>query len=96
MGPHIEDEVQSNIYGVMRAQNEIPTLLLKQQCLSSLPKRDLKLFDGDPFRYHAFMRAFVNSVENKTDNYSDCLYYLKQCYPHIDPQSGYESQRFVA
>lgn len=100
LGPYDEDEVQTNLYGVMRKQNEITTLLLKQQCLSSLPKRDLKVFDGDPFQYHAFMRAFVNSVESKTDNYSDCLYYLEQytvgpprdlvqSCQHIDPHRGY-------
>lgn len=100
LDPHDDEEVPSNIYGVMRKQNEITMLLLKQQCLSSLPKRDLKVFDGDPFQYHAFMRAFVNSVENKTDNYSDCLYFLEQytvglprdlvqSCQHIDPQRGY-------
>ncbi len=61
---------------IMRKQNEI-TLKLKQQSLSSLPKRDLNVFDGDTLQYHAFMRAFENSVEIKTDNYSDRLYSLK-------------------
>lgn len=61
----------------MRKRNEI-TLLLKQQSLSSLPKRDLKVFDGDTLQYHAFMRAFENSVESKTDNYSGRLHFLEQ------------------
>ncbi len=68
--------------------------------LSSLPKRDLKVFDGDPIQYHAFMRAFENSVESKTDNYSVCLYFLEQytvgrpreliqSCQHIDPCRGH-------
>lgn len=94
------DEEQNNILGIMSKQNEITTLLLKQQCLSSLPKKDLNVFDGDPLQYHAFMRAFKNSVESKIDNNSDCLYYLEQYtvgFPrdliqscqHIEPQRGY-------
>ncbi len=102
LNSHVEsnDEGQRNIMGIMRKQNEITTLLLKQQCLSSLPKRDLKVFDGDPLQYHAFMKAFENSVESKTDNYSDRLYFLEQytvgcpreliqSCQHIDPCRGY-------
>lgn len=56
----------------MRKRNEI-TLLLKQQSLSSLPKRDLKVFDGDTLQYHAFMRAFENSVERLTTIVAACI-----------------------
>lgn len=69
---------QGNIKGIMRKQNEITSLLLKQQCLSFLPKRDLEVFDGDLLQYHAFIRAFKNSVECKTDDNSDRLYFFEQ------------------
>lgn len=60
----------------------------------------MKVFNGDPLQYRAFMRAFVNSIESKTDNHRDHLYYLEQytvgplrdlvqnCQ-HIDPYNGY-------
>ena len=98
MGPENED--QNNILGIMRKQNEITTLLIQQQCLSSLPKRDIPTFDGDPLKYHAFMKAFEDGVERNTASHSDRLYFLEQYtkgHPkefvrscqHIDPERGY-------
>lgn len=42
------NEDQNNMLDIMRKQNEITTLLLQQQCLSSLPKREIPIFDGNP------------------------------------------------
>lgn len=101
MNSHVQNsDEQGNILGIMRKQSEITSLLLKQQCLSSLPKRDLEVFDGNPLQYHAFIRAFENSVESKTENNSARLYYLEQCTmgpprelvqscQYIDPNRGY-------
>lgn len=56
---------------ITRKQNEITTLLIKQQSLSSLPKRGIPIFDGDPLKYYAFKKAFENNVERNTASYSD-------------------------
>lgn len=94
------DEDQNNMLGIMRKQNEITTLLIQQQCLSSLPRREISVFDGDPLKYHAFIKAFENGVERNTENYSDRLYFLEQYtrgHPkelvrscqHFDSERGY-------
>ena len=70
-----DDQMQ---HGVILRQNEITTLLVQQQQCSSLPKRDIQVFDGDPLQFHTFMRAFENGVESKSNSYSDCLYFLEQ------------------
>ena len=69
---------QSEMLGIMKKQNEITSLLIQQQCLSYLPKRVVPIFDGDPLKYHAFIKAFENGVEKNTQNDSDRLYYLEQ------------------
>lgn len=91
---------QSTVFDIMNKQNEITTLLMQQQQLSSLPKRDIQVFDGDPLQYHSFMRAFENGVESKSNSYSDRIYFLEQftrgrprelvrsCL-HVDPERGY-------
>ena len=84
---------------VMQRQNEITSALVQQQRLSSLPARDIPLFDGDPLQYISFMRAFEQGVEEKASK-GDCLYYLEQftrgqprelicsCL-HMTPEYGY-------
>lgn len=90
----------------MKRQNEITTLLIQQQQRSSLPKRDIQVFDGDPLQYHTFLRAFENGVESKPDSYSDCLYFLEQftrgrtrdlvrSCQHMDPERGYAQAKVL-
>lgn len=90
---------QSTVLDIMNKQNEI-TLLMQQQQLSSLPKRNIQVFDCGPLQYHSFMRAFENGIESKSDSYSDCLYFLEKftrgrqrelvrCCLHVDPDRGY-------
>ena len=97
IGPNID---QSNMFGIMSKQNEITSLLVQQQCLSSLPKRETPIFDGDPLKYHAFVKAFENGVERNTANHSDRLYFLEQhtrghskeligSCQHMEPERGY-------
>lgn len=81
-------------------QNEIATLLVKQHNLASLPPREIPYFDGDPFRFHEFMRSFEEVVEKKADSPGDCLHFLEQytrgqpkelvrSCQHMIPSQGY-------
>lgn len=69
---------QNNIVSVLAKQNEITALLVQQQCLSSMPKKDIQVFDGDPLQYQTFIKSFEHSIENNSKNPRDCLYYLEQ------------------
>ena len=85
---------------VMQRQNEIVDLLVLQHKQGLLPVRDIPVFHGDPLSYTPFMRAFEYSIEDKTLNNQDRLYYLEQyttgqprelvrsCF-HMDPSRGY-------
>lgn len=96
-----------NLVTVMQRQNDITESLIKQQKLSTLPPQNIPVFRGDPIEYHLFMRAFEHSVESKTENSKDRLYYLEQhtigqpndlvrsCF-HMDPKQGYpEAKRLL-
>ena len=93
-------ESKDEVLGIMRKQNEITTLLIQQQSLSALPKREIPIYDGDPLKYHTFIRAFENGVERNTTNSCDRLYFLEQhtkghakelvrSCQHIHPERGY-------
>lgn len=96
--PQIECQ-GGDIVTIMLRQNEITAVLVHQQRCTSLPARDIPLFDGDPLQYVSFIRAFEKGVEEKA-SHSDCLYYLEQftrgqprelvrsCL-HMTPNSGY-------
>lgn len=67
--------------------------------LLSLPARDIPVFEGDPFQYKAFVKAFEQGVEDNASK-ADCLYYLEQftkgqpkelveSCQHMDPERGY-------
>ena len=66
------DHSQSDIVKIMQKQNEITSLLVQQNLSSSLPVRQIPVFDGDPLEYFAFMRAFENGVEMKTTLMTAC------------------------
>lgn len=76
---------EHNIMSILEKQNEMTSILLYQQTLASLPKRDIQVFDGNPLQYHAFMQAFEHTIETKTNNPADCLHYLEQ-YTSGQPQ----------
>lgn len=46
------------ILAIMNKQNEITAMLVQQECLSSVPIRKIQMSDGDPLKYHTFIRAF--------------------------------------
>ena len=86
---------------------DIATLIVQQQKMTSLPTRDITVFDGEPLNYRPFMQAFEHRIEGNTTNSKDRLYYLEQftsgqpqelvrsCL-HMDPYSGYmEAKRLL-
>jgi len=63
--------------------------------------RNIPVFDGDPLYFKSFLRAFENCIEDKTQNFSDCLYFLEQytrgqprdivrSCQHMAPEPGYQ------
>ncbi len=42
------DSDQKHMLSIMEKQNEITSMLVHQQCLASLPKRGIQIFDGRP------------------------------------------------
>lgn len=89
---------------VIQRQNDIADLLMLHQKQSSLPSRQIPVFDGDPLSFQTFMRAFKHGIENKTSCDDDRLYYLEQytsgqprelvrsCF-HMEPERGYAEAR---
>lgn len=63
---------------IMRHQNIITKVLVKQQRLSSLPPLSIPMFKGDPLEYKSFIRAFEHGIEDKMENCKDRLYFLEQ------------------
>ncbi|KAJ8413977.1 hypothetical protein AAFF_G00065750 [Aldrovandia affinis] len=93
-----------DILKVMQKQNVITELLVKQQKQSQLPTKDIPVFRGDALQYKSFIRAFEHSIEQKTDNDQDKLYFLEQftngepqelvrsCV-HMQPSRGYKEAK---
>lgn len=92
------------IVDIMRHQNTITEVLVKQQRLSSLPPLSIPMFKGDPLEYKFFMRAFEHGIEDKTENCKDRLYFLEQftmgqprelvqSCQHMELSSGYKEAK---
>ncbi|XP_039869513.1 uncharacterized protein LOC120722563 [Simochromis diagramma] len=80
---HVPSQISSheedcNILSVMSKQNELTALLIQQHSLSSLPKKEIPVFDGDPLQYQTFIKSFEHNIESRNKNPGDCLYYLEQ------------------
>ncbi len=96
------------VLGLMvQKQKEITDLMIRQQNLSLLPKREVPVFDGDPLSYQSFIHAFKYLIEDKTNSHQDRIYFLEQftagqardlvrsCL-HMDPRRGYtEAQQLL-
>ena len=67
---------QNEFVKIMQRQTEITNMLVQQNLASSLPVRNIPIFDGDPLQYHSFMKSFESCVEAKTNNASDCLHFF--------------------
>ena len=81
--PHLENHAtnnitQENIRTLVKSQKDITELMIMQQNLSLLPKREVPMFKGDPLQYQPFMHAFKYLIEDKTSSSQDRLYFLEQ------------------
>ncbi len=93
-----------NLVNILQRQNEVTSRLVKQHQLSSLPQRDIPIFDGDILKYRPFIRAFEYGIEQRTDSSADRQYFLDQftsgftrdlvrnCL-HMTPDKGYKTAR---
>jgi hypothetical protein len=83
---------------------------VKQQSLTTLPKDNLQVFEGDIFLYKNFSIYFIHSfehmVESKTDNYQDRLLFLLQftkekaqelikSFQHMSPEQDYKKAKVI-
>ena len=92
------------IVDIMKRQNEISELMLKQQDLSQLPQRQISVFHGDPLQYKSFIKSFEQLIESKTDDAQQRLYFLEQytageaqnlvrSYFHLPPADGFKEAK---
>lgn len=68
----------NELFQIMKKQNEITELLIKEQQDTLLPKREIPVFKGDQLQYLTFICTFEYVIEGKTDNFRDCLFFLEQ------------------
>ena len=61
------------LHQVLQKQSVITEMLIKQHNLSSLPRKEVPVFKGDPLTYKKFIRAFEHVVESRADTYQDKL-----------------------
>ena len=89
-----------DLMAVLNRQNEITSMLIKQQQLSLLPPKSIPVFDGDILQFRTFMSSFEHNIELKTDDAQDKLFYLEQytkgqarelvrSCQHMDGNQGY-------
>lgn len=55
----------ADVLSIMTKQNEITTMPMQQQNLSSLPKGEMLVFDGERQQNCTFMRVFFNTTTRK-------------------------------
>lgn len=79
MESSINREVSGPFKEVLRQQNEISMMLLRNQEKALLPKNEPKVFDGsDLTQFKGFLKAFQMNIEARCDSDSDKLYYLEK------------------
>ena len=97
-------DVSDGLANILQRQNDITSILVKQQQQSKLPQREVPVFSGDVMLYRPFIRAFEHMIELKTDNSADRLYFLDQYtsgHPrdlvrsclHMSSDTGYEKAK---
>ncbi|KAK0131195.1 hypothetical protein N1851_034100 [Merluccius polli] len=86
------------------SQNQLTSLLIQQQRVTTLPKANIAVFDGNILEYQSFINLFDHIIESKTDNNQDRLLFLiqytkghaqdlvKSCQ-HMDANRGYRKAR---
>ena len=95
---------QSGVHKLIQSQTDISKMMIEQQKLVSLPRREIQIFDGKVQEYRAFIAAFEHNIERLTEKDQDRLYYLQQytsgrprelvksCMGK-DPKGGYNKAR---
>lgn len=86
---------------------DMANLLVSVVSQTSLPKKEVTMFSGDPLDFQLFMQAIKHNIEDKTDSNEDRLYFLEQytvgqpkelvrsCL-HMDAATGYaEAKRLL-
>ena len=61
----------------IKAISDLASALMDHQDRSSLPKRDIKPYGGDPLQFASFMNAFTHSIERKSKDDKEKLYFLE-------------------
>lgn len=87
--------VNDKLLSIMEKQNEWTCILLHQQSLCLLPKREIQPFDGDPLHFQAFVCSFEQVIETKTGDPDDRLHYLAQ-YTRRQPKELVKSCQHVS
>jgi len=89
---------------VLQKQSVITEMLVRQHNLSSLPRKEVPVFKGDPLTYKSFIRSFEHAVDSKADAYQDKFFYLEQytsgeaqelvrSCEHMPSERGYKEAR---
>ena len=91
-------------FQMLQTQKQLIDVMIMQQNISLLPKREVPVFDGDPLSFQSFIHAFKYLIEDKSDSCQDRLYFLEQftagqakdlvrsCM-HMDSRRGYTEAR---
>ena len=81
--------------------------MILQHKQTSLPTREIPVFNGDPLNYKTFVEVFQHGIEKKNDCCRDRLYYLEQyiagpsrelvrsCF-HMDADNGFAEALLIA
>ncbi len=86
---------------ILQKQNNLTDMLVKQQQLSTLPRGEIPVFNGDILQYRAFLHSSEHIIESKTDDNEDRLHFLIQytrglpqelvrSCQHMTPSRGYQ------
>ena len=63
---------------ILKQQNIIMKGLVIQQQITTLPRREMFVFNGDLTQYQTFCQSFKALIEDKEPDPSSKLYYLEQ------------------
>ena len=68
----------SNVLNLLKEQSETNAILASNQRIAMLPPKELEPFNGDPFNFVPFLRAFNQVIVDRTEDDVDRLHYLEQ------------------
>ena len=88
--PVLSNGEQSTMLNITEKQHFITALMVQQQSLSLMPKKEICRFDGDPLQFQTFIKSFEHNIEIKNPNPTDCLYYLEK-YTEAQPRERVRS-----